>query len=355
MGRKSPEVMGEPTATSSDLDVSLLRRCVDLALAGPEANPNPRVGALVLDVHGRVVGSGHHDGAGTPHAEVVALAQAGSAAAGGTAYVSLEPCAHQGRTPPCAQALLDAGIERVVYAHADPDLRAAGGAAWLGQRGIPAALVPLEEAEELLRHWSFAVRTGRPWVTWKYAATLDGRIAAEDGSSSWITSPQARADVHLLRSRCGAIVVGTGTALADDPALTARREDGTPYADQPLRVVVGKRELPRDARVGPARYVGDRDPMVALTQLHTDGVRRVLLEGGPTVASSWWRAGVIDEVVAYFAPALLGRGPSAVGDLGIDSMTDIARLRVTDVARIGPDVRITARPPAAGPDRREGV
>ncbi|MGB5953417.1 MAG: bifunctional diaminohydroxyphosphoribosylaminopyrimidine deaminase/5-amino-6-(5-phosphoribosylamino)uracil reductase RibD, partial [Ornithinimicrobium sp.] len=195
-------------------DGVFLARCVQEALAGPEANPNPRVGALIVDSAGAVVGAGHHGGAGTAHAEVVALAQAGSAAAGGTAYVSLEPCAHHGRTPPCTLALLDAGITRVVYGHADPDARAAGGAAWLKQRGVDTEWVPLAEAEELVRHWAFAVSNGRPWVTWKYAATLDGRIAAADGTSAWITSAAARADVHLLRSRCGAIVVGTGTALA---------------------------------------------------------------------------------------------------------------------------------------------
>jgi len=343
-------------------DASMLRRCVDEALRGPEVNPNPRVGSLIVDTSGEVAGVGHHDGAGTPHAEVMALAAAGVRARGGTAYVSLEPCAHHGRTPPCAQALLAAGLHRVVYAVADPDDRAAGGAAWLVRHGVQVEQVHIDEADDITRHWAFAARAGRPWVTWKYAATLDGKIAASDGSSAWVTSDAARADVHELRSRCGAIMVGTGTALADDPTLTARRPDGSPYADQPLRVVVGQRELPADARLFAAEVgaqeaqANDRNPARAplhlrshdlidvLSTLHTAGVRRLLLEGGPTLAAVMWQAGYVDEVVAYLAPALLGSGAAAVGDLGIVSMTDIARLTIDEVVQIGPDLRVTASP-----------
>ncbi len=330
----------------------MLRRCVEAALLGPEVNPNPRVGSLILDASGDVVGVGHHDGAGTPHAEVMALAAAGERARGGTAYVSLEPCAHHGRTPPCAQALLDAGLSRVVYAVADPDPRAAGGGAWLAERGVRVEHVRSDEADEVTRHWAFAARAGRPWVTWKYAATLDGKVAASDGSSAWVTSPDARADVHDLRSRCGAIMVGTGTALADDPTLTARRTDGSLYADQPLRVVVGQRELHACARLSASDVEGVAEPLRlrshdltdVLASLHSAGVRRVLLEGGPTLAAAMWRAGYVDEIVAYLAPALLGSGAAAVGDLGIASMTDIARLSINEVRQIGPDLRITATP-----------
>ena len=339
-----------------DIDVEMLRRCVAAARGGPEVNPNPRVGSLILDPAGTVCGVGHHDGAGTPHAEVMALAEAGQRACGGTAYVSLEPCAHHGRTPPCAQALLDAGVTRVVYAVADPDPRAAGGGRWLAQRGVQVDRVPLPEAEAMVKHWAFAAKAQRPWVTWKFAATLDGRVAASDGSSAWVTSAAARADAHDLRSRCGAIMVGTGTALADDPTLTARHEDGSLYADQPLRVVVGRRDLPAQARihahsrdgevpaVAPLRHLRTGDVAEALSELHSAGVRRVLLEGGPTLASAVWQAGYVEEVVAYLAPALLGSGVAAVGDLGITTMADIARLDITEVTQIGPDVRITAHP-----------
>ncbi len=348
--------------TTSTTDVSMLRRCVEAAFLGPEANPNPRVGSLILDASGDVAGVGHHGGAGTPHAEVMALGVAGDRARGGTAYVSLEPCAHHGRTPPCAQALLDAGVHRVVYAVADPDARAAGGAAWLAERGVHVEHVRVDEADDVTRHWAFAARTGRPWVTWKYAATLDGRVAASDGSSAWVTSAAARADVHELRSRCGAIMVGTGTALADDPSLTARRADGSLYADQPLRVVVGDRDLPDGARLlagtadgadglEPALHLRSHDLTQVLASLKTAGVRRVLLEGGPTLAAAMWRAGYVDEVVAYLAPALLGSGAAAVGDLGIASMDDIARLTIDDVTQIGPDLRVVAFPAYSHPSQ----
>lgn len=335
-------------AADTSLDAAMLRRAVQAALRGPEADPNPRVGAVVLDAAGHVVGVGHHQGAGTAHAEVQALREAGQRAAGGTAYVSLEPCAHHGRTPPCTLALVEAGVSRVVYAVADPDPKAAGGAGMLQAHGVQTEHLPSAEADAVLRHWTFATRTGRPWVTWKTATTLDGRVAAADGSSAWITSPEARADVHELRSRCGAVVVGTGTALADDPALTARRPDGTPRERQPLRVVLGARTLPPAARLhdasAPTLQLPGDDLAAALATLHRHGVRRAMLEGGPTLTAAFWRAGLVDEVVAYLAPALLGAGPTAVGDLGITSIAGIARLQIDDVALVGPDVRITAHP-----------
>lgn len=332
-------------------DTEPMRRALEAALAGPAADPNPRVGAVVLDAAGDLVGVGHHAGAGTPHAEVVALARAGEGARGGTAYVTLEPCSHQGRTAPCTDALLRAGVARVVYAVADPHRRAAGGARVLAEQGVAVTGGVLErEAAELVHAWAFAVHTGRPWVTWKLAATLDGRVAAADGSSAWITSEPARADVHRLRARCGAIVVGTGTALADDPALTVRGSEGRPAGEQPLRVVVGRRGLPPGARLldgsAPMLALATHDPAEVLAELHHREVRQVLLEGGPTLAAAFWRAGLVEEVVAYLAPALLGTGATAVGDLGIASIAGIARLEVVDLARVGPDIRITARPRA---------
>jgi len=327
-----------------ETDLEMLARCVTEALRGPEVDPNPRVGCLVVDSSGHVAGTGHHDGAGSPHAEVVALAQAGDRAEGGTAYVTLEPCGHTGRTPPCTHALYEAGVRRVVYARADPDPRAAGGAAWLTAQGVAAEQVEVAEADDIVHHWAFAVAVGRPWVTWKIAATLDGRVAAADGSSAWVTSPEARADGHELRARCGAVLVGTGTVLADDPSLTARRSDGTLHPHQPLRVVAGTRDLPSAARLEPALHVRTHEASEVMAALHSRGVRRVLLEGGPTLAAAFWRAGLVDEVVTYLAPALLGSGAAAVADLGIDTIDDIARLEVSEVARVGPDVRITARP-----------
>jgi diaminohydroxyphosphoribosylaminopyrimidine deaminase/5-amino-6-(5-phosphoribosylamino)uracil reductase len=342
-----PSMAQTPAATPDDtrqLDLTMLSRCVAEGARGPEADPNPRVGCVVVDPRGAVAGVGHHQGAGSAHAEVVALTEAGARARGGTAYVSLEPCGHTGRTPPCTHALVEAGVARVVYARADPDPRAAGGAAWLSGQGVRAEQVALDAADELVRHWAFAVSAGRPWVTWKVASTLDGRVAAVDGTSAWVTSPQARADVHELRSRCGAVVVGTGTALADDPSLTARYPDGTLRDRQPLRVVVGARDLPPSARVQPALLLRSEGPDEVVAALHTRGVRRALLEGGPTLAAAFWRAGLVDEVITYVAPALLGSGATAVGDLGITTIDDIARLELTDLAQVGPDVRLTARP-----------
>ncbi|MGL4742970.1 MAG: bifunctional diaminohydroxyphosphoribosylaminopyrimidine deaminase/5-amino-6-(5-phosphoribosylamino)uracil reductase RibD [Dermatophilaceae bacterium] len=341
-----------------DIQTVPMQQALDAALLGPEADPNPRVGCTITDDAGRVVAVGHHRGAGTDHAEVDALAHAGDAARGGTAHVTLEPCAHTGRTGPCVDALLAAGVARVVYGVADPDPVAAGGAARLAAAGVAVELEPdagrRGAAEELVASWAFARRQQRPWVVWKSAVTLDGRSAAADGSSRWVTGAEARADVHRLRARCGAVVVGTGTALADDPALTVRGPDGpdgpdgAPGGRQPLRVVVGARPLPSSARVlddnAETVLLSTHDPAEVLAALHPRGVHRALLEGGPTLAAAFLLSGLIDEVVVYLAPALLGAGPAAVGELGISSITDAVRLHTVDVTTVGGDVRITARP-----------
>ena len=304
-------------------------------------SPNPPVGALALAADGSVVGEGATQPPGGLHAERVALATATGPVH--TVVSTLEPCNHTGRTGPCAQAIIEAGVARVVYAHADPHHVAAGGADTLRAAGVE--VVEAGGPEGALTYWLHRQRTGRPFVTWKYAATLDGRSAAADGTSQWITGEPARADVHLLRSRVDAIVAGSGTVLADDPALTARPADGRPVAGhQPLRVVVDRRcRVPATARAlgeGSLHVTDDRDLMAELVDR---GVVRVLLEGGPTLAAAFWRAGFIDEVVGYLAPALLGSGPTAVGDLGIGTITDIARLRITDITRLGEDVRITMK------------
>lgn len=320
-----------------------------LARLGPAVDPNPRVGALVLDADGAVVGRGYHRGAGFPHAEVVALAEAGSAARGGTAVVTLEPCDHTGRTGPCSTALVAAGIARVVYAQEDPNPQAAGGASTLRTAGVDVRCGLLaEEAAALNRAWSFAVVHGRPRVVWKFAATLDGRSAASDGSSQWITGAEARADVHRLRSEAGAIIAGTGTVLADDARLTVRHPDGALSTRQPLRVVMGRRLIPSTARVfdGAAEtwLARTRDPTEVLTGLHARGVRQVWVEGGPTVAAAFLTAGLVDEVVAYLAPTLLGAGRPAVADLGIATLGQALQLRLDEVTTIGGDLRVRATP-----------
>ena len=333
--------------TGHDGDELAMRAALQLAARGPAADPNPRVGAVVLDEAGEVVGRGFHRGAGTPHAEVVALAEAGPAARGGMAFVTLEPCDHTGRTGPCSRALLDAGVARVVYAQGDPNPEAAGGGATLRAAGVTVESGLLaEEAAALNPAWSFAVRHGRPRVLWKFAATLDGRAAAVDGTSQWITGPEARADVHRLRAGSGAVVVGTGTVLADDPRLTVRHPDGTLLERQPLRVVVGERDLPLTAQVLDAAaetcQLRTHDPAAVLADLGARGVRQVWLEGGPTLAAAFLRAGLVDEVIAYLAPTLLGGGRSAVADLGIPTLGAALRLRPFDVITLGSDLRVRA-------------
>lgn len=328
-----------------------MRRALELAATpGVPLGPNPRVGCVLLGPDGTVLAEGFHHGAGTPHAEVEALTVAGERARGATAVVTLEPCNHTGRTGPCAQALLAAGVVRVVYAQGDANPVAVGGAATLSAGGVDVVGgLLLEEARAVNPAWTFAVEHGRPLVTWKAASTLDGRVAAADGTSRWITSPEARAEVHTLRDEVDAVVVGTGTVLADDPQLTARRGDGGLRERQPLRVVVGRRDLPLSLRVfddaAETLVLRTHDPVEVLAALSARDVQHVLLEGGPTLAGAFVRAGLVDRVRWYLAPALLGAGPAALADAGITTIAAALRLQVDDVVQVGPDVRVDAHVP----------
>ncbi|TXR57888.1 bifunctional diaminohydroxyphosphoribosylaminopyrimidine deaminase/5-amino-6-(5-phosphoribosylamino)uracil reductase RibD [Quadrisphaera setariae] len=342
------------------VDSRALDLALDLARRGP-LTENPQVGCVVLGPGGEVLGQGWHRGAGTAHAEVAALADAAARGhdlartTGWSAVVTLEPCRHTGRTGPCTRALLDAGVARVVVGAPDPTPTAGGGAAELRAAGVDVVVLDDPRAHELVRPWARAHRHRRPAVTWKYAATLDGYSAATDGSSRWITGPVARADVHARRAQHDAVLVGTGTALADDPALTVRDASGAPLPQQPLRVVVGLRDLPAGARLldGSAEtvHLRTRDPREALAALWERGVRSVWLEGGPRLAAAFWRAGLVDDVVAHLAPALLGSGRSALGDLGATSIGDALRLQLTGAHVLGGDVVVLARPtdPTPGP------
>jgi diaminohydroxyphosphoribosylaminopyrimidine deaminase/5-amino-6-(5-phosphoribosylamino)uracil reductase len=304
--------------------------------------PNPPVGAVILDEQGHIAGVGATQPVGGPHAEVVALRRAGTRARGGTAVVTLEPCAHQGRTPPCVDALVSAGVSAVVYAVADPNPVAAGGANRLAESGVDVAGGVLAEQVSggTLREWLHRQRTGRPHVTWKYAGSIDGRSAAADGTSQWITSPAARADVHRRRAAADAIIVGTGTVFADNPTLTARRTDGTLADHQPLRVVVGERDIASESNVlnddSHTMLIRTHDPHEVIQALadRTD----VLVEGGPTLAGAFLRAGVIDRILAYVAPILLGGPGMVVDSVGVSTMSQALHWRYDGVDRVGPDL-----------------
>jgi len=310
--------------------------------------PNPPVGAVILDRNGEIAGVGGTEPTGGPHAEVVALRRAGARAAGGTAVVTLEPCNHHGRTPPCVDALVAAGISTVVYAVTDPNAEAAGGAARLSASGVTvvAGVLADDVAGGTLREWLYKQRTGNPHVTWKFATSIDGRSAAADGSSQWITSESARADVHRRRAACDAIVVGTGTVFIDDPKLTARLPDGTLAERQPLRVVVGEREISPDANVlnddTRTMVIRTRDPHEVIKALsdRTD----IFIEGGPTLAGAFLRAGVIHRILAYIAPILLGGPISAIDDVGVLSIAHAQRWRFDGIEPIGPDVLLSLVP-----------
>jgi len=342
---------GTPTTVERDALAAALRAA---ATPGVPFGPNPRVGCAVLDPTDALVAVGHHRGAGTAHAEVDALEAAGERARGGTAVVTLEPCDHTGRTGPCTEALLAAGVRRVVVALRDPHPIAAGGAERLRAAGVDVVVLDpadpqAREAYALNRGWLHGLAHGRPFVTWKSATTLDGRVAAADGSSRWITGPEARADVHARRAEVDTMLIGTGTALTDDPALTVRDAAGAPADHQPLRVVAGHRPLPADARLltdGLAEtvQVESHDPAEVLAAIHERGRREVLLEGGPTLAAAFLRAGLVDEVVAYVAPALLGAGASGVGDLGVATLDAAVRFDLVEATALGGDVRLVLRP-----------
>lgn len=336
---------------------AMLRALEIAATPGVPLGPNPRVGCVLLDADGREVAEGFHRGAGTPHAEAAALAEAGEDARGTTAVVTLEPCNHTGRTGPCAQALIGAGVRRVVFAQPDPNPVATGGAETLKAAGIEVAWGLHEvEARALNRAWTFALDHRRPFVTWKFATTLDGRSAAADGTSRWISGADARRDTHTLRAECDVLLVGTGTVLIDDPQLTVRDEVDEPVEHQPLRVVMGERDVPADSRIfdapGEAQHLVTRDPAKALRQLRDQGRVHVWLEGGPTLAAAFLKAGLVDEIYAYVAPTFLGAGLNAVGDLGITTVTDQLRwhLKRASVIGTGADatVRLTLHPSKEG-------
>jgi diaminohydroxyphosphoribosylaminopyrimidine deaminase / 5-amino-6-(5-phosphoribosylamino)uracil reductase len=355
-----------------------MRRALELAAqADHVTSPNPMVGAVVLDASGKTVGEGFHARAGEPHGERIALEGAGARARGGTLYVNLEPCHHQGRTPPCTEAVIAAAPARVVVAQEDPDQRVAGtGIAALRAAGIEVEVgVEREAAERLNRFYLKHRRTGRPWVTVKFAASLDGRIATRTGESRWITGEPAREEGHRLRQRHDAILVGAHTVLADDPELTNRLPDAT---RQPLRVVVDSRariavtarvlqdqekastlvvvtaNAPADRREAlagtgaelvelPADPTGRADLDSLLDLLGGRGILSVLVEGGAFVHGALFDAGVVDGVVAFLAPMVIGGkdAPGAVGGEGVAKLAEARRLDNLEVNQVGDDIMVS--------------
>lgn len=365
---------------ASDAERAAMGRAVELAARGLGlTSPNPVVGAVVLDATGQVVGEGWHQRAGGPHAELVALDAAGPRARGGTVVVTLEPCSHTGRTPPCTETLLAAGVARLVIGVPDPVAAHGGGGAALAAAGVDVETgVEAAACARGNEAWlGFATR-GRPFVTLKTATALDGRVAAADGTSRWITSAAARADAHLLRAQVDAVAVGITTVLADDPHLTVRDAAGGLAGRQPLRVVVDSqartptnarvldgaaptllattaaapldrlaalRETKADVVLLPAAADGHTDLPALLAELASRDVVHLLVEGGPTLSGSLVDLRLVDRVVSYVAPALLGgAGAAAIAGRGAATIEDAWRLRLDDVRRLGPDVRLTSRP-----------
>ena len=338
-----------------------MRRAFELA-ASHRTHPNPRVGAIVLDPAGAVIGEGSHLGPGQPHAEVVALNAAGAAARGGTVIVTLEPCSFQGRTPPCVDALLAAGVAHVVVGAMDPDTRVAGeGIAALRRHGVKVEEGILAgAAEELDPAYFHHRRTGRPRITLKAAITLDGQLAAADGSSQWITSETAREDGHRLRSQFDAIMVGAGTVISDDPQLDVRIADYGGPQPRPI-VLIGARDLPPDRRIlqrrpllvasrdlgndaGAIRVSGSTDgrPLLeeALRAIGDEGYLDILFEGGAGLAAALWSRGLVDRGVFYLAGKVAGGRGLGPFDTAWNTLEDAVEVDIVDVMKLGPDLRV---------------
>ncbi len=363
----------DPDEHFSDAEVVGMETALSAARQGVRG-ANPLVGAVIIDADGTVLAIGRHLGAGTPHAEADAIASLRGTRrdlSAATILVTLEPCNHQGRMGPCTQAILDAGIGNVVFAVADPHMPAAGGARRLRREGINVRSgLMAREAKELNTRWFVAVAEGRPFVTARLAQTVDSRIAAQDGSSQWITSLESRRDSHTLRARVDAIVVGTGTVMADNPRLTARDDDGIETASQPLRVVMGIREVAATAAVRGTATGADpnprflqlhtHDPAVVLAELQERGVGHLMIEGGSQINAAFLAAGLVDELIVYLAPTLLGAGTPALNNLGITTLADAQQWEwdattAGPVERMGPDLKLTLMPAKApAPTNSEG-
>jgi diaminohydroxyphosphoribosylaminopyrimidine deaminase/5-amino-6-(5-phosphoribosylamino)uracil reductase len=327
-----------------------MSRALELAALSPRFGENPQVGAVLINDAGEIIAEGWHKGAGTPHAEIDALknlSEKGLTATGLTAVVTLEPCNHIGKTGPCAQALITAGVKKVVFGTFDPGKTEGGGRFTLEEAGISVVSDVLrDECVQLIAPWFTNKFKNRPYVLIKWAASIDGRTAATDGTSKWITGTEAREDVHARRAESQAILVGANTVELDDPELTARKPDGTLYADQPLRVIVGERELSTTARVFSADaetvHYKTRDLTKVMQKLFERGVRQVFVEGGAQLESSLIAAGIADEYLIYVAPKLIGGPATAIRDLQVASIDQAIDLEFIETKKLGADILIRA-------------
>ena len=317
-----------------------MARAIDCARLGlGQTYPNPIVGAVITSANGELLSEGFHQGA--DHAEVIAINSAKELPAGSILYITLEPCNHHGKTPPCVDAIIKSGIKKVVYAVSDPNPVAAGGAERLREAGIEVQSgIGEMQARLENRAWLTKIKKGRPRITWKIAATMDGRVAASDGSSKWITGELARADVARMRSLADGIVTSTATVIADDPAMTSKG-----FGKNPVRIVMGSRVIQAKTQImdGAAEtlLIKSRDfkDLIALT--NERGFNQLLIESGPTLGTALVREDLIDEIVLFQAPAFLGSGTPLIGDLGITNISGRLDFEISDVKMIGSDLKIT--------------
>jgi diaminohydroxyphosphoribosylaminopyrimidine deaminase/5-amino-6-(5-phosphoribosylamino)uracil reductase len=365
MSHSSQQVAGQPL----DADSIFMQRAIQLAQQGIySTRPNPAVGCVIVK-DGQIIGEGFHPKAGEPHAEVFALRQAGAQAAQATAYVTLEPCAHYGRTPPCAEGLVKAGVSRVVMASLDPNPLVSGkGKAILEAAGIVTTVGVLEQqARNLNKGFLQVMACGRPYVRLKMAASLDGRTAMASGESKWITGAEARQDVQHWRALSGAVITGINTVLADNPGLNVRElADHFPVDQvvQPLRVVLDRqgrfsasasnllKHKDQLLLVGQAvqpvagvEYWPTRSLADLLQQLKTDKkIYDVLVEAGPTLAAAFLQAGLVDELIVYLAPTILGSQARPMFDLALSRMQEQYRLQISELTQVGQDIRVILKP-----------
>jgi diaminohydroxyphosphoribosylaminopyrimidine deaminase/5-amino-6-(5-phosphoribosylamino)uracil reductase len=322
---------------SADAAMARAIECARLGLG--KTFPNPIVGAVITSATGEFISEGFHQGG--DHAEVIAIKAAMEIPAGSIIYITLEPCNHHGKTPPCVDAIIGSGIKKVVYAVSDPNPVAAGGTERLQKSGIAVESgIGAVQARHENRAWLTKIEKGRPRITWKIASSMDGKVATADGSSKWITGELSRADVALIRSQSDAIVTSTATVIADDPLLTSKG-----LGKNPLRVVMGMTEIAKSSQIFGADaetvIIKSREPKELISLVNDRGFNQILIESGPTFGTALLRADLVDEIILFQAPTFLGSGTPSIGDLGITNISGRLDFEIADVEVIGADLKIT--------------